>query len=54
MKTLRRFFRRLTSWSTSTRDEERLRAEIEEHIAMQTAENLRAGISPSKPGGRRC
>ena len=46
MKTLRRFFRRLTSWSTSTRDEELLRAEFEEHIAMQTAENLRAGLSP--------
>src|SRR6187399_3018293 len=46
MKTLRRLFRRLMSWSTSTRDEERLRAEFEEHIAMQTAENLRAGMSP--------
>ena len=46
MKTLRRFFRRLTSWATSARDEELLRAEIEEHIAMQTAENLRAGLSP--------
>ncbi len=46
MKTLRRLFRRLTSWATSARDEELLRAEIEEHIAMQTAENLRAGLSP--------
>jgi putative ABC transport system permease protein len=46
MKTLRRFFRRLTSWATSTRDEEHLRAEFEEHIAMQTADNLRAGLSP--------
>src|SRR5262245_20000367 len=46
MKILRRFFRRLTSWSTSTRDEERLRAEFEEHIAMQVAENVRAGLSP--------
>ena len=46
MKTLRRLFRRLTAWSTSTRDEELLRAEFEEHIAMQTAENLRAGLSP--------
>ena len=45
MKTLRRLFRRLTSWATSARDEEVLRAEIEEHIAMQTAENLRAGLS---------
>lgn len=46
MRTLRRLLRRLTSWSTSTRDEEHLRAEFEEHIAMQTAENLRAGLSP--------
>jgi hypothetical protein len=46
MKTLRRLFRRLTSWATSARDEELLRAEIEEHIVMQTAENVRAGLSP--------
>jgi hypothetical protein len=46
MKTLRRLFHRLTSWMTSTRDEELLRAEIGEHIAMQTADNLRAGLSP--------
>jgi predicted permease len=46
VKTLRRLFRRLTSWSTSARNEERLRAEFEEHIAMQTADNLRAGLSP--------
>ena len=46
MKALRRFFQRLTSWTTSARDEEILRAEFEEHIALQTAENLRAGLSP--------
>jgi hypothetical protein len=46
MKTLRRLFRRLTSWATSAHDESALRAEIDEHIAMQTAENLRAGLSP--------
>jgi len=45
MKAVRRLFRRLTSWVTSARNEERLRAEFEEHIAMQTAENLRAGLS---------
>ena len=45
MKALRRLVRRVTSWATSERDEERLRAEFEEHIAMQTAENLRAGLS---------
>ena len=46
MKALRRFFRRLMSWATSARDEEFLRAEIDGHIAMQTAENLRGGLSP--------
>jgi putative ABC transport system permease protein len=46
MKALRRLFRRLTSWATSAHDESALRAEIDEHIAMQTAENLRAGLSP--------
>jgi predicted permease len=46
MRTLTRFFRRLTSWATTRRDEERLRIEIEDHLALQTAENIRAGLSP--------
>jgi predicted permease len=46
MKTLRRLFHRLTAWATSARDEAILRAEIDEHIALQTAENLRGGQSP--------
>jgi len=46
MKAVRRLFHRLTSWTTSAQDEELLRAEIEEHIVMQTAENVRAGLSP--------
>jgi len=45
MKALRRFFRRLTSWTTSARDEEILRTEIDDHIARQTADNLRAGMT---------
>ena len=48
MKTLRRFFRRLTCGARTRQDEERLRAEIEEHLALQTAENLRAGLSPGE------
>jgi hypothetical protein len=47
MRSLRRFFHRLVSWTTAQRDEERLQAEIEEHLALQTAENLRAGLSPA-------
>ena len=45
MRALRRFFQRLTSWTTSARNEEILRAEIEDHIARQTADNLRSGMT---------
>jgi predicted permease len=48
MKALRRFARRLGSWARRDRDEDRLRAEIEEHIALQTADNLRAGLPPAE------
>src|SRR5262250_316622 len=48
MRPLRRFFRRLISWATAQRDEERLRAEIQEHLDLQTADNLRAGLSPAE------
>jgi predicted permease len=46
VRTLRRFIVRLGSWARTQRSEERLRAEIEEHLAQQTAANLRAGLSP--------
>lgn len=46
MRTLRRFLKRLTSWANTRRDEERWQTEIEEHLALQTADNLRAGLSP--------
>src|ERR1700691_2003856 len=45
MKSLRRFFARLTSFIARRTQDERLREEIEEHITLQTAENLRAGLS---------
>lgn len=48
MKSLRRFVQRLGSWTRTQSDEERLNAEIEEHLALQTAENLRAGLSPEE------
>ena len=38
--------KRLGSWATTEQDDQRLRAEIEEHLALQTAENLRRGLSP--------
>ena len=46
MRTLRRFLNRVVNSATKRAQEERLREEIEEHIALQIAENLRAGVSP--------
>jgi macrolide transport system ATP-binding/permease protein len=46
MKSLRRFFSRLANFATSRAQDERLREEIDEHIALQTDENIRAGMSP--------
>ena len=48
MKTLMRFLSRLGSLATKQQDDERLREEIEEHLALQTAENIRAGMPPDK------
>jgi len=48
MKKLRRFVKRLTSGVSTQRDEERLRAEIEEHLAFQIEANLSAGLSPDE------
>jgi predicted permease len=46
MKSLRRFLTRLINSAARREQEERLKEEIEEHIALQTEENLRAGLSP--------
>ncbi len=46
MRSLRRFFTRMFNLVSKRAQDERLREEIEEHIALQTAENLRAGLSP--------
>jgi hypothetical protein len=48
MRRLRRFLRRLSSWATADRHEAQLRAEIEDHLDFQTAENVRAGLPPSE------
>ncbi len=48
MRELRRFFKRLIYAAGGKQDEERLRSEIEEHLAMQIEENLRAGLSPDQ------
>jgi predicted permease len=46
MRSLRRLITRLLNSATRRAQDERLREEIEEHIALQTEENLRAGLSP--------
>jgi hypothetical protein len=48
MKMLRRFLKRLMASTMRRHDDERLNKEIEEHLALQTAENLRAGLSPEE------
>jgi hypothetical protein len=46
MRSLRRLLLRLARSLSRRRHDERLREEIEEHLAMQAAQNLRAGLSP--------
>ena len=48
MKHFRRFFTRLFNSATMRARDERLEEEIEEHIALQTAENIRGGLSPGE------
>src|SRR5271170_758334 len=44
MRFLRRFFIRLSNFTTGRRADQRLQEEMEEHLARQTADNLRAGM----------
>jgi predicted permease len=48
MKSLRQSFNRLFNMATRSSQDERLREEIEQHIDMQTAENIRSGLSPAE------
>ena len=48
MRALRRFCKRLISPWTTRQDEERLRAEIEDHLTRQTEDNIRAGLPPAE------
>lgn len=49
MRALRRLLSRFSaSATTSARDEALLQAEIDEHIALQTADNVRAGLPPDQ------
>src|SRR5579872_6777607 len=44
MKFLRRFFARLSNLTAGRRGDQRLLEEMEEHLAQQTADNVRAGM----------
>src|SRR5580698_3988651 len=48
MRFLRRLFIRLSNFATRRSADQRLREEIAEHLALQTEENLRAGMSPAE------
>ena len=48
MKFLRRFLIRLSNFTTRSRADQRLQEEMAEHLALQTEENLRAGMSPAE------
>src|ERR1700723_234121 len=48
LKFLRRFFIRLSNLATGQSADQRLQDEIAEHLAFQTEENLRAGMSPAE------
>jgi hypothetical protein len=50
MRALHRFFTRLLNFTTGRRGDERLREEIESHLATQTEENIRAGMTPGEAG----
>jgi predicted permease len=48
VKFLRRFFIRLSNLAAGRRADQRLHEELAEHLAFQTEENLRAGMSPAE------
>jgi putative ABC transport system permease protein len=48
VRLLRRFFIRFKNLVTGRSADERLREEIAEHLAFQTEENMRAGMSPTE------
>jgi len=54
MRRLRRFLIRLSTSATRRRNEERLREDLEEHLALQTDDNMRRGTTcdGDGPNGR--
>ena len=48
MMALRRLFSRARNFATLHRDDARLREELDEHLALQTEDNLRTGMTPAE------
>lgn len=48
MRLLRRLLARTRNFATFRRGDERLREELEQHLALQTEDNLRAGMAPAE------
>lgn len=48
MRALKRFLARLGNFAARREDDERLREEIEQHIALETEENVRAGMTAAE------
>jgi macrolide transport system ATP-binding/permease protein len=48
MRALRRFLSKISNFAAARQDNDRLREEMEEHIAMQTDENLRLGMTAAE------
>jgi predicted permease len=48
MKSLKRLFARAENFATNRQSTQRLREEMAEHLAMQTEENIRTGLSPAE------
>jgi len=48
MRAINRLFTRIRNFAAGRGGDERLREEMEQHLAMQTEENIRAGLSPEE------
>ena len=48
MRALKRLFARIGNFATRRRGDQRLREEMQEHLALQTEENIRSGMTPAE------
>ena len=54
MRALQRFRTRVLNFAAKRRHDERLREEMESHLAAQTEENIRAGLAPAEARRQAC